>query len=44
VSDVRYDPPAVEERTPVTEPLNTAPAQSEPRTLTPVWRKREDNS
>jgi hypothetical protein len=35
-----YDPPAVEDRTPVEEPLNTTVANSERPTITPSWRER----
>ncbi len=39
--DDTYEAPAVESTTPVSEPLNTL-SNSEPRTVTPAWRREAD--
>jgi hypothetical protein len=36
--DEGYEAPAIEDRTAVTDPLNTTAVQSEP-TVTPAWRR-----
>jgi hypothetical protein len=43
MTDDRYEAPRVEDRTPVADPLNTANSVSEPRTVTPAWRRKTED-
>ena len=42
MNENRYEKPTVEDRTPVSEPLNATSSISDSREVTPAWRRKAE--